>query len=603
MKKTLYILLLSLAFSLSGCNFLEAPPDGTYNEENLAEYPKLVRGFIDVAYGSMSKYHVDFQYSKGDCCTDNGVLRDESEYMRKMSHGQMEYAESYADLYMLWNNAYGGIYNANRFLKDNLGLRTRFFEDRYSDEVYKRTLQGDAYACRAWFHFMVLKMFGGVAENGQILGVPVMTEPVEGKDLDTYEVERATFDETCIQIIKDCDSALVYLPLANKDFLRETNETTVCTGAIRYRKFDRVSVTALKAFVYLLWASPSFCPDRAKAIDLYDKAAQCAYAVFQHKMTKEYYKNVEGGYDPYGSFNWTDSESPEILLNSAGLHLSVYERYVYPSGFEGDCTYSVSQELVDAYPDKYGYPIDHPRSCYDPAHPYDNRDPRFYSDIFYDGSQIIRGTTGKPMYTFEIADNGKDAIGQAGHTSPTGYYIKKFTYNNYNPHDPDVEDGFKCVWYLRTSQMLAIFAEAANQVAGPEDSSRYGMSAKEALAILRKKSTPDGMAGLGVNGDPYLDECAAAGKDAFDALVRNEWRIGFCFEGQRQVDLHRWGDMEHLNSPIHGVKITTGEDGTKTYEYPQVDYRNYPSLWYPIFYKEMRKSSKMLQNQGWEFYK
>lgn len=598
MKKIFYsIMVLSL---VSSCGFLEAPPDGSYTDENYSDYPEIVAGLIDLGYDCMCKHYTVFFFTKGDCCTDNGMLRDPAEPMSQMAHGTMYYGETNGDLYMVWGDSYRGINAANTFLHDDLGLKTRYFEDLMSDQVYKRTLQGDAYALRAWHHYVLLRQFGGVAEDGTLRGVPIMTEPVEGKDYKNYEVKRPTYDECMEQIIRDCDSALVYLPLANKDFLRETNETTVCTGAIRYRRFDRVSVEALKAFLYLAWASPSFCPDRSKALDRYDKAAQCAYDVIHHKMTKEYYKNVEGGYNPVSNFQWSDSDGPEVLLVSQGYWQTTVEKCSYPSGFNGRAEYIPSQELVDSYPDKYGYPITDPRSCYDPSKPYENRDPRFYSDIFYDGSQVVRPITGMPMYTFEIADNGKDAPGREGYTSPTGYYIKKFIYLNWNENDVNVDNGYRSVFYMRVNHMLGIFAEAANQVVGPLDETRYGMSAKEALAMIRRKTTNDGLPGLGINGDPYLDECANAGKDAFDRLVRNEWRVEFCWEGLRQFDLKRWGDLEHLNAPVHGVKITTDENGAKHYETIQADYRNFPSLWYPISYVEMRKSPLMLQNQGWE---
>lgn len=37
-----------------------------------------------------------------------------------------------------------------------------------------------------------------------------------------------------------------------------------------------------------------------------------------------------------------------------------------------------------------GYPITDPRSGYDPQKPYDDRDPRFYAAIYYNGSSVLR---------------------------------------------------------------------------------------------------------------------------------------------------------------------------------------------------------------------
>lgn len=607
MKKILFAL---FAFSLvCSCDFLEPTPSGNYTEENVTEYPLCVKGWIDSAYDSIIKHYGSFYFTNGEAACDNAVYRDHSNAMWQMSQGTPVFDITYHDIFHVWNECYGGINMCNLFLHDNVGYNTRYLEDQYSNDVLRGVLQGDAYGLRAYFHFMLMRLYSGEGPDGQMLGVPLMTKYYEGEEWNEYVEKRATFDETIEQILRDCDSALVYLPLANKDFLRETNETTVVTGAIRHRKLDRIAITAVKAFTYLAWASPAFSKnvDEKTRMERYDMAAKCAYEVFNHKMTKEYYRNVAGGYDPADNFLWSDSESPEIIFVSQGLNNHNVERDVYPSGFsEGEASFGPSQDLVDAYPTATGYPIDYPdrsKSGYDPEHPYEHRDPRFYSDIYYDGRDIVRQRNGEVMYTFNIADNGKDAPGQSGCTSPTGYYIKKFTYTNYNLADDVPDNGYRSVFYLRVNQMLMIFAEAANQVVGPDDESRYGMSAKRALKYIRAKKTVDGENGLGRRRDPYLDEVAAQGKDAFDALVRNEWRIEFCFEGQRYFDLHRWGLLDKLNQPVRGVSITTDASGVKHYTYPIVDERHYPSLWFPMPYREMRLSSEMVQNKGWEFYK
>ena len=620
MKKILSIFVCIAA--LTSCHFLDPIPTGNYNEENANDYPRMVRGYIDAGYDALCKHYVSFYYAMGDGCTDNGVLRDHSSAMWQMAQGNPVFDITYQDIYMNWRDAYRGIQSVNLFLENDLGLNMRYFEDLESNDVYRKTLQGDAYGLRAWFHFMLMRHFSGIDENGNLMGIPLVTRRYKDDDRNNYIAKRATFDETCTQIIKDCDSALVYLPLANKDFLRETNETTVCTGAIRHRKLDKMSVTAIKAMTYLAWASPAFCQDQKLARERYDSAAVNAFRVFEHKMTKEYYKVVDGGYDPLSNFLWSDSESPEILFVSQGYYASIVERTFYPSGFfgQGTADYCPSQNLVDCYPMANGYPINDPRSGYDPQKPYENRDPRFYSDFYYDGSKIIKTINGTTTYTFEVADNGKDAPGQEGSTSPTGYYIRKFTYANYSLGDETPDDGYKSVFYIRVNHMLAVLAEALNCNYGPDahpaindghgNITKMKWSAKEAIAFMRAKTTNIGTPGLGAKGDPYLDEVAAKGKDAFNELIRNEWRIEFCWEGQRIFDLRRWNtplnapDGQHsINEAIYGVKITTDENGVKHYEYPEVERRHFPSQWLPLPYLEARMSDQMPQNEGWEFYR
>lgn len=127
-------------------------------------------------------------------------------------------------------------------------------------------------------------------------------------------------------------------------------------------------------------------------------------------------------------------------------------------------------------------------------------------------------------------------------------------------------------------------------------------SARQAIAWLRNRPTNDDEPGLGTFGDPYLDECAAEAT-TFEGLVKNEWRVETCFEGDRYYNLRRWAtDVSEINKPIHMAKISN-QSGLISYEYPVVETLKYPSLWAPIPYTEIRKCPKLLQNQGWETWK
>ena len=50
------------------------------------------------------------------------------------------------------------------------------------------------------------------------------------------------------------------------------------------------------------------------------------------------------------------------------------------------------------------------------------------------------------------------------------------------------------------------------------------------------------------------------------------------------------------------MKITR-EGIRTTYQVEKLESRNYPSLWLPIPYLEIRKSPLMVQNEGWESWK
>ena len=84
--------------------------------------------------------------------------------------------------------------------------------------------------------------------------------------------------------------------------------------------------------------------------------------------------------------------------------------------------------------------------------------------------------------------------------------------------------------------MVLAFAEAANRVGGP-NAPIDGLTAREAIAWLRSRTTYDGAEGI--KSDPYLEQVSLAGKEAFDKFLRNERRIETCFEGTWFFDLRR----------------------------------------------------------------
>ena len=595
-KYIISFLVLGLLCSCKG--FLEPFPNGSYNETNYEDYPKLIRGYVETAYALLPITYMTTEYIGGDGMADNMTWRDRNNSQYKLATGaSLMSSYSYSGIY---TRDYRAIYFCNLFLKDNIGMNTRYMLDEEANAKLQRCLQGDAYALRAWYLYDLLKLFGGRSTDGQMMGVPIYTEPRNPDEADLSDVYRATYQECVDQILEDIDSAMVYLPLANRDFLKD-KEMIPVTGAVRYRRFDQAGMLAMKASLLLTWASPAFNPYNDVA--RWDAAAKAAKVAIDHKLNVEGVSSVKGGFDPTKAFLWKDPNTSEAYCISQITNNSSYENNFYPQGFNGTGAYGATQELVDAFGMANGYPIEHPQSGYDPAQPFKNRDPRFYATIFYDGSQVVRNTNASDvMYVFDIAEGGKDAPGLVN-TSPTGYYIKKHVYLGWNKMDHTVSTAQACIMYWRWTQMLLSFAEAANQVVGPLDSSTYGMSAKEAVEMIRNRPLEDGTLGVGVNGDPYLEQMAVAGAEEFDKMIKREWRVETCFEGLRFFNQRRWAkDVSEINKDIHRIKITR-KDGRTTYEKEVLESRTYPSLWLPIPYMEIRKCPLMVQNEGWESWK
>ena len=582
---------------MSACTFLDPLPNGSYNDENFELYPELLRGFVDVVYNELlPETYLDNYYIPMSCATDDAIYSSPTAAWRIFSSGSAKMSSNPFDT--KWRDNYRAINYLNMFLENDRGYNTRYMVAEDSDLALRNCLQGSAYGLRAWMYFDLLRVFGGKAENGELLGVPILTEPTDPKTADASTIERATFDECAEQILKDCDSAYKYLPRNNRDYPGDPQQSIQITGSARYKSLDQIAIDGLRAMVYIFWASPAYNPEND--MSRYDKAARYAAAVIKHKLEVE--STLTGGFDPTRGFSWHNVNSPEIIWPSEMRQSSNLETSFYPQQFGGSALVAPTQDLVDAFPMANGYPINDKRSNYDPTHPYEGRDPRFYATIFYNGAQVRRlNNASEVMYTFECANGGKDAPG-SNEVSATGYYIKKFIYRNWNTNDTTKELGYRCIHFMNWTKMCLIFAEAANKYVGPTDEGTYGYSARQAIAWLRNRPTNDDEPGLGTFGDPYLDECAAEAT-TFEVLVKNEWRVETCFEGDRYYNLRRWAtDVSEINKPIHMAKISN-QSGLISYEYPVVETLKYPSLWAPIPYTEIRKCPKLLQNQGWETWK
>jgi starch-binding outer membrane protein, SusD/RagB family len=602
---TRIILLFGIILVLfSSCvNYLDPLPNGDISDDDLWKFQERVQGLVGRPYDNMPRLYNDNEGVYLDGATDDAVITSSTQAMKRLAVGSL--TTGIDPFLTYWNRDYQSIYLVNTFLKDRRGYNTKFLINEAWNDLMRKRLQGEAFALRAWFEYDLLQKFGGKGVNGQLLGFPIVKEPFE--EVTGVNLARNTYDECVKQIIADCDSAYKYLPIAHRDFLVPNVSDRIYAGGKYWGRMDGITTRAIKAMVYLTWASPRFNP--TNDLSRWDSAAVNAKKVMDFKL------NVDGpvtnGFKPVTALNWFDPNSPAAVFIARFTATSdVTERMYYPGGFQGNGAIGATQELVNVFPMKNGYPINDPanRGTYDPANPYLNRDPRFYSTIFYNNVQAKRNNTGAVMYTFENwANGGKDAAGFISNNSLTNYHIKKMVFMGLNWSDNVINRQPHAKFFIRWAHMCLIFAEAANQVAGPLDAARYGISAKTAIQYLRARTTPDGAAGISpaVPGaaDAYLTEVANAGKTQFDVLVRNERRIETCFEGMRFYDLRRWTtDLSELNKGVHGAGVTRNADGvTFTYNLNyEVEKRSFSSAYLPIPYSEILRMSNLVQNEGWE---
>ena len=600
MKKGIIISFLFASALLGSCNdFFDPYPTALRDEEYLWTNQLTVQGLIGACYDKMSTNYNNNEGAYLDCATDNAVRTSRTDVMTKFATGTLSPTEDPFATY--WSRDYQGIYNVNMFLKDDRGYNTRFLVDARQNDLLRARLKGEAFALRAWFQWDLLQKFGGRATDGRLLGFPILLEPVDMSSLDQDKISselnfsRNTYDECVAQIIADCDSAYKYLPEAYRDFLVEDVNDRMILGGQNWGRMDGITTRAIKALVYLTWASPRFNPDQK--VERWDSAAKYAKQVIDFKLTKD---NVSNGFDKTNAVNWFDPNNPSIVFASRyNASSEAMEKMFWPGGFQGEGQMGPTQELVDAFAMADGYPVgESPNYPYDPQHPYENRENRFYSNIFYNGLTVEVGNSNpKGTYTFETYEGGKDAPEINSKNTRTGYYTKKFVYMGLNWADRSPSRLPHSKFFIRWAHMVLAFAEAANHVVGPTGT-LYGLSPKEAIGWLRSRDTYDGEEGL--KEDPYLDEIALAGEVAFDRFLRNERRIETCFEGTWFFDLRRWTtSLGELNQAVHGAKIMLS--GTSfDYQTSKVEERQFVSAYLPIPYKEVLCMTNLLQNEGWD---
>lgn len=593
-KRALSFCILSLGM-VSCVDYLEPYPNGNRTTEDIWKYQDMVQGLVGQCYDNMPRNYNDNEGVFMDGATDDVVITATTNTMVRLATGALPTSQDPFRTY--WDRDYRSIYLVNLFLKDRKGYNTRFLVDAHLDSLVKTRLQGEAFALRAWFQWDLLQKFGGKGMDGQLLGFPIVLDPVDIKK-ETNQ-KRNTYDECVRQIIADCDSASKYLPLAHRDYLVPNVNDRAYAGGRYWGRFDGITTRALKALVYLTWASPRFNPSNEVA--RWDSAAKNAKIVMDFKQTTD---AVTNGFGITKAMDWFNPNSGSIVFSARYNNGNdAMERMFYPGGFQGNGQVGATQELVDAFPMKNGYPITNPKSLYDPANPYENRDPRFYATIFHNNAKAMRlnSSSTTPMYTFENWNGGKDAPGPAAN-SRTNYHIKKMVFMGLNWSDNNINRQPHTKVFIRWENMVFAFAEAANQVEGP-NGSKYGLSAAEAMSFIRGKNNSDG--GKGFSTDPYLEEVSGAGKTAFQEFIKNERRLEFCFEGQRFYDMRRWtSTLEQLNKPVHSPVISRNADGSFTYKLDNVvESRSYPSAYLPIPFDEMLRMSNLVQNEGWDAWK
>ncbi len=559
-KILLYSILLTGFFSCE--KFLDPREDDRLTDEQMLSNPILFEGILLNAYARLP---IEYNFNE-DIISDDAVTNDKSSQFRRMATGEWTsifYPNSQ------WENAYEAIYYINYFLS-----KYQEVEWAWRDEVenlwHMERLKGEAHGLRAYFEFELLQHHAGRSLLGDLLGFPIVTKVIDTDE--EFQLARNTYAECMDQILADIDTAIKYLPWEYKNIgVKEPNSAAhnAARGSRLDNRMDGRSARAIKTRFMLHAASPAFdyIPWEEVAITTGTFLDSC------------------GGISALSSSGhlfYTDQRSKEMIWRTSINTSNSMELQNFPPSEYGNGRTNPTQDLVEVFPMKNGYPISHSSSNYIPDDPYSDRDPRLAHYIIFNGN-VLKDT----VFTHVGVDDG---INQLETSTRSGYYLKKFMLNAVNLEPGNITVAEHFYTYVRFTEVFLNFAEAANEAWGPDgDPQGYGFTSRSVLAAIRERAGIE-------QPDVYLQ--SITGKDQMRELIRQERRIELSFEGHRFWDIRRWNLVDQMMEDVHAMRIDFNQIPSHVPEF--LEQRGYQDfmIYGPVPYEETLKYD-IVQNVGW----
>ena len=568
MKKLfiIYVIAASIGFSsctgLFGEGQLDMAPVEDINEDKIFSDYAMFRQYADQTYsympGHLGRLWNSLVSSMGDESRNKGgctAIFNNGAWDGTQMESSNKMFDANNEISTMWQNMYIGIRKTNKII-ENIDRIPNF----PSQEIRDRCL-GEAYFLRAFFYFELIKRWGGV---------PIIDHTLT-LNKDNLDLPRDTYEKCVEFIVNDCNTAANgLLPLKYAD----ADNGRASVGAAK----------ALKSRVLLYAARPLHNP--SNDITKWEKAAKAAKDVIDLKLYTLYPDYVNMFFQPVCSE--IIMNRPRIKMNFEQGHTNgstFWTRFIATQGYDGWAGEWVTQNMVDMFEDSKGYPITNSK-IYKDEDPYANRDPRLdmcvlRNDRFWYNRKL----------EFWVSANGKETGRDKGttHINVLGYAIAKFW--------PEAHQRYKGTStymnyiFFRYAEILLNFAEAQNEVGGPE-SSLEGLSVRDVLTELR-----------GRVGQVPVPTDISDTKEKMRERIYNERSVELCFEEHRWYDVLSWHKgVEYFNKDIYGTRVVKNTDGTFTYsreKYETPTFKEHMHL-YPIPNNEVYKSAVLEQNPGWK---
>lgn len=590
-KVAIITLISPLVISLSSCDDAFEPAVENHKDmSQLVDMPTWAAGLLGHAYIGNPLGQDASGWRFDEVATDDAVSNNSGNTFTAMATGAWRADNNPQNV---WQNLRGSLQYINQFIE--IAPQVTWAADPVASELYNARLQGDAYGMRALYMYHLLRNHAGFAGNGDLLGIPILTESETVSS--EFNLPRNTFKECLAQLDRDVEKCIELLPDDYGDISGSvpskyaSMKATVAQynrvfGDHAKNRMNPKVARAIRAQAYLMAASPAY--SAASEISWEQAAKEMANVLSLlgndpismidptgnqwYNQSQKEMQAIEAGINRQEVL-WRSNKDESVSMESANFAPTLY----------GSGDVNPSQNLVDAFPMANGYPINDPNSGYNAQDPYTGRDPRL--DLY-----IIHNKSVYKDQTIITAADGTDnnALNKyPGSSTRTGYYLKKFLVEEANCDPSSTQNKVHYRPWIRFTEIFLGYAEAANEAQGPQ--AKVGgatFSAYDVIKAIRQR------AGIDAN-DKYL-ESIKNDQAKMRELIRNERRLELCFEGFRFWDLRRW--KADLNEPVKGVSIV-GDN----YEIINVENRDYKDYMYygPIPYEETLKFNQLLQNAGW----
>jgi len=507
-KYIITICLLMIVFISCDKDFLECPPLTEASSvtffKNASEATMAVNG----VYNSLYLYNYIFEWE--DALTDNETWNEEG---GTWTYGGLaNYAETAAGnnayTYRMWGKGYRTIQRANTAIEGISAMDASLIDDDT-----RNVLIAECRFLRAWQYHLLAWRFGGV---------PILLDPVGEQELTPA---RNTKEEVVQQIIDDYTFASQHLP-----------DTWSGNDLGRAHKGAALGMLAEEYLWNKQWANAANAAKQVidnsnyGLLDNYQDLFTPGINNTKEDLFGVQYWTANGAYGSYYRYRWFRAPASNTARAGYEFHLAL-------------------QDLVNEFENSDGTPFDPTGiDVTTDDSQYENRDPRLWSTVFYNGADIY----GQPYNRS---------------WSRTGYAWRKYSCSKNDPLL--VGSSIPMNWkVMRYAEVLLFYAEAKNETDGPTQDVYNAIN-----QVRSRVGMPDLPTGLT--------------KDEMRERIYHERRVEFASEGVHLEDLIRWRRLE----VVENRHLSAG----CTYH---TDFEEFEYLW-PIPQTEIDVNPNLEQNPGY----